>query len=164
MYKVRAINFGWYRRKHGILLENLPPAKQKLIKNNDFFKWLDADTQAIEVIFKLEDNNDMMKVFHQQVWNPFTEQISTKKELDQSAKTIEWSCAICKTDILCKSSYTKKVENFVCDKCSEVHNSKNKIVDQRIIDSSNEFTEHCRSLLKKEQKEFIKYARKTAKS
>ena len=48
MYKVRKINFGWYKRRYGILLENLPPLKQKLLLDNQHMKWLDSDTQAFE--------------------------------------------------------------------------------------------------------------------
>jgi len=36
LYDVQAINFGWFNRKHGILLENLPREKQKLLKE----KWI----------------------------------------------------------------------------------------------------------------------------
>ena len=61
MYKVRKINFGWYKRRHGILLENLPPLKQKLLLENNYMKWLDSDTQVFEVIFKVEDMNEHEK-------------------------------------------------------------------------------------------------------
>ena len=70
MYKVRKINFGWYKRRHGILLENLPPLKQKLLLDNDYLKWLDSDTQAFEVIFKVEDMNEHEKNPNKIVWNP----------------------------------------------------------------------------------------------
>jgi len=58
---------------------------------------------------------------------------------------------------------SRKVENFVCSKCSESHNSSNKRVDQRIIDSSINFTQHCKSLLKGEQREFMTYVRRSSK-
>ena len=63
MYKIRKINFGWYKRRHGILLENLPPSKQQLILDNDYFRYLNKDTQALEVIFKIEDLNEQLITF-----------------------------------------------------------------------------------------------------
>ena len=83
MYKVRKINFGWYKRRHGILLENLPPLKQKLLLENNHMKWLDSDTQAFEVIFKVEDMNEHEKNPNKIVWNPFRETLTTLKEVEE---------------------------------------------------------------------------------
>ena len=69
MYKIRKINFGWYKRRHGILLENLPPSKQQLILDNDYFRYLNEDTQALEVIFKIEDLNEHEKGLKKLFWN-----------------------------------------------------------------------------------------------
>ena len=162
MYKVRKINFGWYKRRHGILLENLPPLKQKLLLDNDYLKWLDSDTQAFEVIFKVEDMNEHEKNPNKIVWNPFRETLTTLKEVEADSNLIDWNCAICRVDIKSRMN-SKKIENFVCNKCSQAHNSRNKRVDQRIIDSSIEFTQHCKSLLKGEQREFITYVRRSTK-
>ena len=88
MYKVRKINFGWYKRRHGILLENLPPLKQKLLLDNLHMKWLDSDTQAFEVIFKVEDMNGHEKNVNKAIWNPFQETFTTLKELEKSADVV----------------------------------------------------------------------------
>lgn len=162
MYKVRAINFGWYRRKHGILLENLPQLKQKLILDSGHMKWLNADVHAVEVIFKIEDQNDHERLLHKIYWNPYIEDFTELKEVEKSADLIDWHCAICNTDIKSRWDYTK-VENLVCVKCSEAHNSKNKVVDHRIIESSVKFTKHCKKLLKTEQREFMSYTKKSLK-
>lgn len=160
MYKVRKINFGWYRRRHGILLENLPPSKQNLLLENDFMKWLESDPQTFEVIFKIEDMHEHEKNPNKILWNPFRETFTTIKEVEADSNLVNWTCAICTAPIKTKID-SKKVENFVCKKCSESHNSRNKIVDQRIIDSSVKFTKHCKSLLKGEQSEFLRYIRKS---
>jgi hypothetical protein len=162
MYRVRKINFGWYRRRHGILLENLPPLKQRLLLEHHFMKWLDSDPQTFEVIFKIEDMHEHEKNPNKILWNPFRETFTTIKEVEADSNVIDWTCAICMTPIKTKLN-SKKVENFVCDSCSDAHNSRNKVVDQRIIDSSVGFTKHCKTLLKKEQAEFINYARKSSK-
>lgn len=163
MYKVRKINFGWYRRRHGILLENLPPSKQRFMVENDYLKWLDPDPQTYEIIFKVEDMNDHEKNPNKILWNPFRETFTTIKEVEADSNVIDWACAICSIGIKARMS-SKKIENFVCNKCSEAHNSRNKRVDQRVIDSSVNFTKHCKSLLKGEQREFITHIRRSFKS
>ena len=163
MYKVRKINFGWYRRRHGILLENLPPSKQRFMVDNDYLKWLDPDPQTYEIIFKIEDMNDHEKNPNKILWNPFRETFTTIKEVESDSNVIDWNCAICNVEIKARMG-SKKIENFVCSKCSEAHNSRNKRVDQRVIDSSVNFTKHCKSLLKGEQREFITHIRRSFKS
>jgi hypothetical protein len=163
LYDVQAINFGWFRRKHGILLENLPREKQKLLKENGFMKFIKPDPQTYEIIFMVEDMNNWTKVREKSYWNPYTDDFSTLREMESDAGLVDWKCAVCKSDIKCRVDSPNKVENFVCIKCTEAHNSKNKIVDRRIIDSSRNLTKHIKILLTKEQKEFIKYANKSSK-
>lgn len=162
MYRVRKINFGWYKRKHGILLENLPPLKQKLLIDNHFMKWLDSDTQAFEIIFRIEDMHDHEKNPNKILWNPFRETFTTIREIEDDSNVIDWLCAICTQPIKTKID-SKKIENFVCKGCVDAHNSHNKTVDQRIIDSTVRFTKHCKTLLKGEQGEFIRYIKKSFK-
>lgn len=162
MYRVRKINFGWYKRRHGILLENLPPLKQRLLLDNDFMKWLDSDPQTFEVIFKIEDMHEHEKNPNKILWNPFRETFTTIKEVEQDSNLIDWTCGICQVPIKARMD-SKRVENFVCNKCSDAHNSRNKRVDQRIIDSSIKFNKHCKTLLKSEQKEFLTHVRRSSK-
>jgi hypothetical protein len=162
MYKVRKINFGWYRRRHGILLENLPPSKQKFLLENDYLKWLKPDPQTYEIIFRIIDMKDFEKTVNKPLWNPFKETFTTLKELELDSNIIDWTCGICSADIKSRMD-SKKVENFVCEKCQKSHNSTNKFVDTRIIESSVKFNKHCKRLLKKEQNEFINYTRKSSK-
>ena len=162
MYKVRKINFGWYKRRHGILLENLPPLKQKLLLENNHMKWIDSEVDAFEIIFKVEDMNEHEKNPNRILWNPFRETFTNIKELEKDSDLVDWNCGICKTEIKSRMD-SKKVENFVCNKCSESHNSSNKRVDQRIIDSSINFTKRCKTLLKGEQREFMTYIRRSSK-
>jgi hypothetical protein len=162
VYRVRKINFGWYKRRHGILLENLPPSKQRLLLENHFMKWLDSDPQTFEIIFKIEDMHEHEKNPNKILWNPFRETFTTIKEVEADSNLIDWNCSICSSPIKTRMD-SKKIENFVCKKCSEAHNSRNKKVDQRIIDSSIKFTKHCKSLLKGEQREFLSYVRQLSK-
>ena len=163
MYRVRKINFGWYKRRHGILLENLPPLKQKLLLENNHMKWLDSDVDAFEVIFKVEDMNEHEKNPNRILWNPFRETFTSIKELEKDSDLIDWNCGICKIEIKSRMD-SKKIENFVCSRCSDAHNSSNKRVDKRIINSSINFIKHCKSLLKGEQREFMTYIRRSSKA
>ena len=162
MYSVRKINFGWYKRRHGILLENLPPLKKKLLLEHNHMKWLDSDVDAFEIIFKVEDMNEHEKNPNRILWNPFRETFTNIKELEKDSDVIDWNCAICKVEIKSRMD-SKKVENFVCNKCTESHSSSNKRIDKRIIDSSVKFMKHCKSLLKDEQREFMTYVRRSSK-
>ena len=159
MYRVRKINFGWYKRRHGILLENLPPLKKKLLLEHNHMKWLDSDVDAFEIIFKVEDMNEHEKNPNRILWNPFRETFTNIKELEKDSDLIDWNCGICKVEM-----DSKKIENFVCSRCSEAHNSSNKRVDKRIINSSVNFIKHCKSLLKGEQREFMTYIRRSSKA
>jgi len=91
MYKVRKINFGWYKRRHGILLENLPPSKQKLLLENHFMKWLESDAQTFEIIFKIEDMHEHEKNPNKILWNPFRETFTTIKEVEGKSFYDKWN-------------------------------------------------------------------------
>jgi len=105
---------------------------------------------------------DFEKTVNKPLWNPFKETFTTLKELELDSNIIDWTCGICSADIKSRMD-SKKVENFVCEKCQKSHNSTNKFVDTRIIESSVKFNKHCKRLLKKEQNEFINYTRKSSK-
>lgn len=129
---------------------------------NHFMKWLNSDVQAFEVIFKIEDMHDHEKNPNKILWNPFRETFTTIKDVEFDSNLIKWKCAICSSVIKTRMD-SKKVENFVCKLCSETHNTQNKRVDQRIIESSIAFTKHCKSLLKGELREFLTHVRKSSK-
>lgn len=160
-YKVRAINFGWYRRKHGILLENLPGSKQQLLLKNHFMKWLDADVQAYQVIFKIEDLTDLVKNEKRPTLNPYRDQVTTYADAVKDNHLVEWNCGICGSEII-SSMKSKKVENFVCSRCVESHNSKCRVVDSRIIESARRFADECKKGLKKEQRSFINHVKRSS--
>ena len=163
LYDVQAINFGWFSRKHGILLENLPLSKQRLLLKQGFMKWLKADPQTYEIIFIIEDQLDWAKAPAKSYWNPYTDEFSTLKQLERDSVLIDWHCAICQVPIVCRSDSPKTPENFVCSTCERSHNSSNKTVDRRIIDSSHQLAAHVKTLLKREQGEFIRYVKRSSK-
>ena len=161
-YRIRNVNYGWCKRKHDILLQTLPPAKKDLLHRHKFFRWIKGDVQAFEVIFRIDDMEMHERIEGKFLWNPYEEKFSTLKELINDSNLVEWNCAICKDDIKSRMD-SKKIENFVCTECSHSHNSSNKVVDSRIIQSSIDFNHHCKKSLKGEQKEFIKYTKRSLK-
>tara|TARA_R110001592_G_scaffold120545_3_gene324931 strand:- start:12034 stop:12531 length:498 start_codon:yes stop_codon:yes gene_type:complete len=161
-YRIRNVNYGWNKRKHDILLCTLPETKKKLLFDYKFFRWIKGDVHAFEVIFRVIDEESHEKAKTKIYWNPYTERCSTVKELYEDSNLVDWDCAICKTGIMCRMD-SKKIENFICQECTTAHNSTNKTVDSRIIQSSLDFNYHCKHSLKGEQKEFIKYTRKSLK-
>lgn len=163
LYDVQAVNFGWFRRRHGILLENLPPAKQRLILTQGFMKWLEPDPQTYEIIFIIEDQLDWAKAPSKSYWNPYTDDFGTIKQLEKDSILVDWRCAICRIDLVCRADSPKNPENFVCAKCVTSHNSSNKIVDRRIVESSRQLTAHIKTLLTREQGEFIRHVKRSAK-
>lgn len=161
-YRVKAINFGWYRRKHNILLENLPPAKQKLLLENRYFRWMAGDAQLFELIFRVEDMQDLAKTRDQPVWNPYRDEFTGLRQFLEDSKWIDWQCAICAIPI--KADTTDfSVANFVCGECGEVHHKGNKTIDQRIVEASKRFTQHYRETLQGDQADHKRYAKRQAK-
>lgn len=163
MYKVKRMWFGWFHRAHGILLENLPYTKRKMLIENRYFKWFPPDTQFYEIIFKIEDNINIVKSRYKTYWNPYIEDFTTMKQLIKDSDLVDWNCAICNDDIKSRMG-EKRVENYVCSDCSVSHNSKNELVDKRIITASVEFTKHCKKYLIKKQRSFLKYIKKSVNS
>lgn len=161
-YGVKSCKHGRKSRKHNILLENLPPAKQKLLLQNQYFKWMDGDVQLFEIIFRIEDTLDMTKTNERIVWNPYRKGFSTMDQVEADSRQVDWHCAICRIPIK-SDSEDLSMSNFVCDECGEAHNRSNRVVDSRIIESSKAFTKHCRLQLKYDQQRYYYYAEKQSR-
>ena len=161
-YRIRNVNYGWCKRKHDILLQTLPQSKQDLLHRYKFFRWMKGDVQAFEVVFRIDDLETHDRIYKKVFWNPYKKTFTTHKELVSDSNLIDWNCAICKEEIYSRMD-SKKIENFVCEECSHSHNSTNKVVDSRIIQSAIDFNHHCKKSLKKEQREFINYTKKSLK-
>ena len=68
------------------------------------------------------------------IYHPVLDKICTRDEYERTKELMKWFCAICNDEILInKRKYD--VENFVCERCKETHNNKNKVVDRRILNS-----------------------------
>jgi hypothetical protein len=125
-------------------------------------KWLEPDPQTYEIIFIMEDRGDWAKVPNKLYWNPYTDGFGTLKQLEVDSNLVDWRCAICKTPIVCRGDSPKNPENFVCSKCVKTHNSSNKTVDHRIVESSRSLARHVKRMLSREQTEFIRYVKRSS--
>ena len=74
------------------------------------------------------------------IYNSLFDVVCTREEFDKSRDLMEWRCAICGEKILINWR-RYDVENFVCDKCKEVHNNKSPHVDRRIMNSRTKLYE-----------------------
>lgn len=151
---------GPYKRKYGIHLEHLKPYQAKILYNNPLSaKHFMTDDQFTLILFKIADLEIINRNENKVYYNPYRDIISDEyEEIIEDSKKINWHCAICKEDI--KSIISEfNVGNLICDTCFETH-GKTKIIDSRIVAASIEFRKHCKDLLIKEQKGYLKYVRK----
>lgn len=150
---------GPYKRKYGILLEHLKPYQQRILFDNPLIKEdLKTDDQFVQILFKIADMEQSHKNKRKVYYNPYTETITTYEKILEQSQWVDWSCAICNSDMVSQMAHFK-MDNFVCSKCTDAHNSDNGRIDPRIVDSSFEFHKYCRKRLIKEQKKFLQYVK-----
>lgn len=157
--KIERVWGGKKKRKYGIILENIDPWYQKVLFENPLIKEdLKTDDQFVQVLFKIAEMERAHKVKDKLYYNPYIEEITYYDDIIEHSKLIDWNCAICNVDI--KSEIGNfKMDNFICSKCKNAHNSTNKRIDPRIVESSFEFHKYCRKQLIKDQKRFLKYVK-----
>lgn len=147
------------RRGDKIFFKNVKPYQKRVIRENPLLKdKIKDDDQFILVLFKIADMERSHKMKNKLYYNPYTEEITEYSDVLGFSRLIEWKCAICTKDIQSEIS-NFSIENFVCKKCKGAHNTTNKRMDPRIVESSFMFHRHCRNILIKEQKRFLKYVK-----
>lgn len=154
-FKVIRRNFGWYKRRFGIMLDPLLPYQREFLKNNLYLRDIVDEDQPLLAIFKILEMEQQNKRSRKWWYNPYTDSISTYKEIIESSNYVDWNCAICNVDIKSNMNDFSTV-NFLCKECNKTHNNR-KIIDERILNSSKLFTRHCKRLLKKDQRKFLVY-------
>lgn len=152
---------GPYKRKWGILLSTLKPYQIKLLFDNPLISKSSADDQFLQIIFRLADMDICKKTNRKIYYNHYNDIVSDYDQILHDSQYIEWSCAICKVFIKSKISEFD-IDNLICKECHKTHGSHNKFttIDSRIVEHSIKFRKHCRSLLIKQQKGFMKYVNK----
>ena len=136
-------NFGWYKRKFGILLDNLKPHQKNILIENPLLKDSAKSDQFVLVLFKIYEMERKFKPKKKVYKNPFTEEIT-------DYYTVQLESEIGLFDM----------DNLLCDECHDVHKTA-PLVDERILHNSLKFRKFCQKLLRKQQRKFISYIRKS---
>jgi len=157
-YKIVRKNYGWYKRRFGIIFNTLNPHHQKLLKENRFIKKYSDDDNFVQILFRISDMEQQNKNLKSFWYNPVRDEVTTKKDIHKAHREVEWNCAICKEDIV-STMDNFNTENFLCLECKEAF-ANTETVDERIKDSSVAFTQYCKTLLKREQKEYMLYVKR----
>lgn len=89
------------------------------------------------------------------IYDPNFNKVVERWVYEKTAGLLEWKCAICGEPILVDKS-KNDVENFVCEKCKENYNNKNKVVDRRILDSRTNLFKHIENKLYEELEDKLK--------
>lgn len=161
-YLIVRRNFGWYKRRFGIIFDYLLETQKRLLKEHKFIKYISDDDQTMYIIFQISEMEDKNKGSRKLWYNPYKDKVSDYRTLKKDSKLIDWNCAICNSNI---ESNIENFEpsNFLCTECLSVYVSKNGKIDSRIVESSVKFTNHCKVILRKEQKSYIRYLRKNVR-
>ncbi len=143
------------------MLKFLTHDQKSFLFDNDHLKFVSRKKESIAAIFYIFYQEQLRKDDRAALHNPFVGSFTNRYQLQKDSQLIDWNCAICKDDI--KSSMIDfSPENFLCSTCEEAHSGAKKI-DSRIKQNSLDFTEHCKKILKMEQKDFLKFVKSNRK-
>ena len=149
----------WPANRYGIVLKYLPRFLRKsLITHRNLAKWSDDD-QFMECVLKIQRPNSRTntKIY----WDSINDRAIDEKGLERSYNTIDWYCAISLKPIRAKFM-NFDLKNFIHPEYYDVLEAP--MVDSRILKSSVDFRKKCKKLLLAEREEFLKLAKKNAKS
>ena len=108
---------------------------------------------GLQVFFKYFDNIESQ--YLNLIYDPNFDRVMERWEYEKFSGLVEWRCAICGEQIFVdKSKYD--VENFVCPRCREKHNSKSPVVDRRIMDSRTRLFKYIEDRLYQELEDKLK--------
>lgn len=154
---------GKARTRFGILLRNLSPRYQRVLLKNPVISKNSLDDRFIMCLFRIEDASIKVSHLYRPFINPESREISTYSLIKKSYKIFDWKCAYCQKPI--KSNIDNfKPENFTCKKCYTYYVKDTKKVSQCILDSMVDFTDHCKNLIRENQRKFLKYIKRNEKT
>jgi hypothetical protein len=146
---------------HGIVSGRLRLRHRYILKANRYIVNHSNDDAFLNIILRMEDTENIEYRRGKFVIDPNTGNIYTLREFREVVRYHDWNCAYCKKKISCRiDSFEEK--DFVCDGCFKYYVKDSSIVNETIIDSSLNFAQHCKNILREEQKTFLKYAKRNA--
>lgn len=148
--------------KHGILLKNLEPRYQKVLKNNPIISKYSDDDRFIKCLFLIEDAKINVSYLNKPQVNPVTREVSSFASIVKDYNFLDWKCAFCLSPIKVEIG-NFKTENFTCKKCYKYYIKNSNTVSESVIQSTMDFVEYNKKLIKEDQKKFLKYIERNGK-
>lgn len=150
---------GHAKTKYGLFMGNMPPRWQRIITENPIIKTFSDNDRILSCILLMEDAKVKVSHLSKTYINLETREISNFRAIKDQYKYLDWKCAFCKTPIKVLI-HNYEPNNFTCDKCFNYYLKGSKTISQMVIDSSIAFTDKYKSMLREDQKKFIKYINK----
>ena len=145
------------RNKYGIRYDSISRQQRRLLLEYPIIKNRADNDQFLHIIFEIcrfHKSDKINKYYYD--WSK--DEFAKLDALEDSYKTVEWKCALSDMPIKAKiDDFSAK--NFVHPK---YHDTLGGMVDSRILKSSVLFRKHIKKILMKEQKDFLKLARKNS--
>ena len=159
MIRIKRSKPGKNPTKHGIVLKGLKPLYQNTLKKHEFLKDVCDDDKFLNIMFNIIDKESRIKNKSKFFIDPTDLKIKSKDRLQDEIRIIPWKCSFCQCEIKSKMD-NFSVKNFTCKDCYDTYTKDGKIVSELILNNSVEFTEHCKRLINKDRKNFLKYISK----
>ena len=142
--------------RHGILIKGLKPSYIEVLEKHKFIKDSCQDDNFVMVLFDLVDKENHEKNKSKLFIDPTDGEVKDKNRLLDEIRIIPWKCSFCNEKINSRME-DFSISNFCCDSCYEIYTDDGKKVSELILNNSVEFTEHCKRLINKDRKTFLKY-------
>ena len=142
--------------RHGIVIKNLKPSHINALEKYPYIKESCKDDNFVKILFNLVDKENHEKNKKKFFIDPTDQKIKDKNKLLDEIRIIPWKCSFCDEEI--KSRIEDfSIANFCCSSCYEIYTDDGKKVSELILNNSVEFTDHCKRLINKDRKTFLKY-------
>ena len=155
--KIRRTGGPYPKNRFGIRYDSITKKQRRLLVEHPIIGKRAQSDQFLHIIFEIcrFHKSDHNKKYYYD-WS--TNEFAKLKEIKKSYETINWECALSGKPIKSKiNDFSAK--NFVHPK---YHDTLGGSVDGRILKSSVLFRKHVKKILLKEQKDFLKLAKKNS--
>ena len=159
MIQIKRAKPGKNPTKHGIVLKGPKPLYQQTLKKYEFIKEDCIDDRFVNIMFGIVDRESRSKNKSKYFIDPTDNKVKPRKILQDEIRIIPWNCSFCQKEIQSKMD-DFSVKNFTCKSCYDTYTNNGKIVSELILNNSVAFTEHCKRLINKDRKNFLKYISK----
>ena len=148
------------RNRYGVRYDSISKQQRRLLLENPIIKERAQDDQFLQIVFEICRPRNA-SIDHKFYYDWSTQEFVKIDELKDSYEKIKWQCAFSGEPIMSSISDFSP-ENFVHPDHHDVINKD--MIDGRIVQSSIEFRKKARKVLLKQQKDFLKLARKNSES